>query len=496
MTNTKLAKARKYEEVYGGKIYEEERPLFHVTPKVGWMNDPNGFSYYKGEYHLFYQYHPYSTNWGPMHWGHVTTKDFIKWNWLPAAIAPEEDYDYAGCFSGSAVELPDGRHCLMYTGVQEWEEEDGHKEVRQIQCMAYGDGVDYVKYEGNPVLTSKDLPEGASLEDFRDPRIWYEEEEKCFYAVIGSRPADNSGSILLYRSEDSMHWDFVKVLAANNNQYGLMWECPDFFPLDGYQVLITSPQEMLARGLEFHNGNGNIYLVGTYDKENYEYHRQSVRTIDHGLDFYAPQTVKTPDGRRVMIGWMQSWEGSFWKEKGAKWYGMMTIPRELSLKDGKLIQKPVRELENYLVNPVTYRDVSVKTSLRLPEVKGRCLDMEVNIRPAGGELFQKFTMKIAEDMDFFTEISFDPRESILSIDRTYAGIRFDYMNRRDVPVRNQNGALKLRFVMDRFSVEIFVNDGEQTISAKINTRLTAEGISFGCDGMAVMDVVKRDFVIK
>ena len=161
--DTKLQQARKYEEVYGDRILERDRPLFHVVPRVGWMNDPNGFSVYKGEYHLFYQYYPYNTIWGPMHWGHVKTKDLVRWEWLPAAIAPDEEYDNAGCFSGSTVEMPDGRQLLMYTGVKERQREDGYIESRQMQCVAFGDGIDYEKYENNPVLTSADLPEGSVL---------------------------------------------------------------------------------------------------------------------------------------------------------------------------------------------------------------------------------------------------------------------------------------------------------------------------------------------
>ena len=125
--DSKLQQARNYEEIYGDRIPKAERPLFHVVPRIGWMNDPNGFSVYKGEYHLFYQYYPYNTSWGPMHWGHVKTKDLIRWEWLPAAIAPDAEYDNAGCFSGSAVEMPDGRQLLMYTGVKENQREDGRK---------------------------------------------------------------------------------------------------------------------------------------------------------------------------------------------------------------------------------------------------------------------------------------------------------------------------------------------------------------------------------
>ena len=118
MVSTQLQKARDFEAQYGPHIPAAERPAFHATPTIGWMNDPNGFSIYQGKCHLFYQYHPYSNEWGPMHWGHLTTEDFIHWERLPAALAPDQPCDAAGCFSGGAVELPDGRHLLMYTGVQ------------------------------------------------------------------------------------------------------------------------------------------------------------------------------------------------------------------------------------------------------------------------------------------------------------------------------------------------------------------------------------------
>ena len=243
-----LEKARKYEEEQGKQIKAEDRPAFHVSPYVGWMNDPNGFSYYQGEYHLFYQYYPYDTHWDSMHWGHVVSKDLLHWKYLPAALAPDEEYDKGGCFSGSAIELDDGRQLLMYTAVDHETLEDGSKRDIQTQAVAVGDGRDYVKYEKNPILTEKDLPEGASKVDFRDPKIW-KGKDGNFYCVIGSRPADGSGQILLYRSANGFDWKFVSILAENKKRFGKMWECPDFFELDGKHVLLTSPQDMLPEGL-------------------------------------------------------------------------------------------------------------------------------------------------------------------------------------------------------------------------------------------------------
>jgi len=328
MTSEALQKARDFEAQYGPHIPAGERPAFHVTPTIGWMNDPNGFSLYKGEYHLFYQYHPYSNEWGPMHWGHVKSRDLIRWERLPAALAPDCGYDAAGCFSGGAVEMPDGRQMLMYTGVQRGRDADGFIRDIQTQCIAIGDGVDYDKCELNPVLTGKDLPEGGSTVDFRDPKIW-REEAGTYYAVIGNRAADGSGAILLYSSGDGRKWAFVRTLDACHNQYGKMWECPDFFPLDGKQVLLTSPQEMQPVGLEFHAGNGTLCLIGSYDPKGAGFIRQNAQAIDYGLDFYAPQTLLTSDGRRVMVAWMQNWATAGAKPYHCRWFGQYKVPREL-----------------------------------------------------------------------------------------------------------------------------------------------------------------------
>ena len=129
MTSQTLREARKYEESSEKIIRKEDRPAFHLSARTGWMNDPNGFSYYNGKYHMFYQYHPYDANWGPMHWGHAVSDDLLHWEYLPAALAPDERYDKNGCFSGSAIELPDGKQLLMYTGVCKERQSDG--EIRE-----------------------------------------------------------------------------------------------------------------------------------------------------------------------------------------------------------------------------------------------------------------------------------------------------------------------------------------------------------------------------
>lgn len=172
MTSDKLRQARDYEHSAMSRISQNERPAFHITGNVGWINDPNGFSSFNGEYHLFYQYYPYKNVWGPMHWGHAKTRDFVRWERLPAALAPDMEFDKDGCFSGSAVETPDGKQLLMYTGVRQVIGPSGETEDRQTQCVAFGDGINYEKYAGNPVITGENVPEGGSIRDFRDPKLW------------------------------------------------------------------------------------------------------------------------------------------------------------------------------------------------------------------------------------------------------------------------------------------------------------------------------------
>ena len=493
MTSQTLREARKYEEASEKMIGRDFRPGFHLSVRIGWLNDPNGFSVYEGKYHLFYQYHPYSSSTGPMHWGHAVSTDLLHWEYLPAALAPDEFYDRDGCFSGSAVTLKDGRQLLMYTGVIRERQKNGGLCEVQTQCLAVGDGVDYEKYEGNPVLDEKDIPEGSSRFDFRDPKLW-RQEDGTYRCVVGNRSADGSGQILLYGSIDGFHWKFRKVLAANHNRFGSMWECPDFFSLDGKWVLLTSPQDMLPQDFEFHNGNGTLCLIGEYDRKTLTFSEQKQQSIDYGIDFYAPQTVLAPDGRRIMMGWMQNWDTSMPHSPYQKWLGQMSLPRELSVKNGRLYQKPIRELDDMRKNKVVHSNVILENgTIHLEGVRGRRIDMELSIRPGDPDsIYRKFAVRFAQNEEYLTSLSFRPYESVLKIDRKFSGSRRALIHQRRCKVSSREEELKLRIILDRFSAEVFVNDGEQVMTATFYTDPAADGISFFADGRVQMDVVKYD----
>lgn len=494
MISDKLQQARAYEKNAMSRISDAERPAFHITGSAGWINDPNGFSVYNGAYHLFFQYYPYKNVWGPMHWGHAKTNDFIHWEQLPVAMAPDMEYDKDGCFSGGAVQMPDGRHLLMYTGVRQIIGENGELEDRQTQCIAIGDGLNYEKVSRNPVIDGSSLPEGGSVRDFRDPKVWYDAEEKAYYTVVGNRPADGSGAILMYRSEDGIQWEYVTTVDACRNEYGRMWECPDFFPVDGEWVLAVSPQEMKQMGYEFHVGNGTMFLMGDFDRKTHTFTRKRVQAIDYGLDFYAPQSLETPDGRRVMIAWMQNWATCHSQPENVRWFGQMTLPRELKIVDGRMYQNPVRELEACRVNPVVHKNVAISDRTELEGVNGRILDMTVTVRPGDENGYRKFKMYFAKGDDCYSSVSFRPATGKVRMDRTFSGFGYDIVNNRSFLV-DAREEVKIRVVMDRFSVELFFNDGAQAATMTLYTPQECDGITFESEGNVLVDVEKYDLTL-
>ncbi len=491
MISKALEKAREYEKQGATTVPADQRPCFHVAAPIGWINDPNGFSEYQGWYHLFYQYHPYSTHWGPMHWGHVRTKDFMKWEQLPCAIAPDTDCDKDGCFSGSAVTMPDGRQMLMYTSVIRKEDEDGVVRDYQQQSVAFGDGTDYEKAEQNPVIGTDRIPEGNDRHDFRDPKVFWEKDK--LFCLVGNRSADGSGELLLYSSTDGINWEKETVVDKCRNEYGKMWECPDYFELDGKQVLIVSPQEMKSDGNEFHSGNGTVLFIGKKNSD-LSFTRENVQTVDFGMDFYAPQTLKTLDGRRVMIAWMQNWDTCNIGNEKRMIYGQMTLPRELSIRDGRVCQEPVKEIASYYGKKLVYEKTEIGSETELDSVRGRVVDLTVELDLKENPDMRWFKIKFCQSDKYFSYVKIDVSEGTIRFSRENSGVTHDIVSTREFDISAADGKYKLRLILDRYSAELFINDGVKTASAMIDTPLDADGISFSADKKAVADISMAELV--
>lgn len=322
-----------------------KRFQYHYEPEKGWMNDPNGLIEFQGQYHAFFQYNPYKPEWGPMHWGHAVSRDLLHWETLPVALAPDQPYeDDGGCFSGSAIEK-DGKLYLFYTSVS--------KAFGQVQSVAVSDdGVTFRKYEGNPIIRS--YPKDGSR-DFRDPKVSL--IDGTYYMVVGSYQ-NGKGRVLLYRSENLYRWDYVGIL-YESVEYNHVIECPDFFKLGDRYVLMYSKINYGTHATQF--------VIGDFDGKRLI--PTSYSTPEAGPQFYAPQTFEAKDGRRIMIGWFYNWGRAL--DEGADFAGALSIPRELTIRNGQICNFPVREAESLL----TREDACVQVREQTVILSGAALDM-------------------------------------------------------------------------------------------------------------------------
>nr|WP_237389541.1 glycoside hydrolase family 32 protein [Bacillus sp. USDA818B3_A] len=268
------------------KYKEKHRPQFHFSPEEKWMNDPNGMVFFNDEYHLFYQYHPFGTTWGPMHWGHAVSKDLIYWEQLPIALYPD---DHGAIFSGSAVVdwnntsgfFPEGPGLVaIYTSADNYPESD---RPRQRQSLAYSkdNGRTWVKYEGNPVLSD------LNITDYRDPKVFWHNETNKWVMVLAT-----GQSVTLYISANLKDWEFASEFGNKAGSHDGVWECPDLFqlPVDGNEnnqkwVMFVS----IGDNPQFKEGSRTQYFVGQFDGTTFvnDNPDEMVLWLDFGRDNYA-----------------------------------------------------------------------------------------------------------------------------------------------------------------------------------------------------------------
>lgn len=450
-----LDEANRFIETNKRNVDSRYRHHYHVMAPIGWINDPNGFVFFKGEYHLFFQHYPYDSSWGPMHWGHVKSKDLIHWEELPVALAPEHDYEKDGCFSGSAIEK-EGKLYLMYTGHAE---HDG--KIYQTQCIAVSeDGIHFEKSAHNPVISRETLANYGSIHDFRDPKVF--ERQGIYYSVIASKSEDNRGRILLFESQDLIEWQFSSVLLEGDKTQGIMWECPDLFHLDGKDVLIMSPIQIPKKGFEYDNISSTVAFIGMVNWETKQFDVQNYHEIDFGLDFYAPQTLEDDQGRRIMIAWMQMWDRTLpTHELGHLWAGAMTLPRELSIKENQLIQKPVSMVYDHLTVTQTLNDVRIeKSAVEWTDVvtDTTYLHLIAHLQEA-----EQLTIQFAKNSQNSLIIRYDKINEVLTLSRedfghSIIGREAEQLVGRKVHVPLRDNQLNLEIFRDTSSIELFAND--------------------------------------
>ena len=300
-----------------------EKLKYHYRPEKGWINDPNGLVYFNGYYHIFYQHAPnHEIPWQqPMHWGHARAKDFLNWEELPVALTPGDKYDGGGCWSGTAI-VKDEKLYLFYAAITE---------VSTVAVAVSEDGINFKKYEGNPVIKTYPSDGGP---DFRDPAVCKIDGQ--YYCVVASgNPEEKAGKLLLYKSEDLFNWDYMGVMRSwENCKYA---ECPSFMEAEDSLCLLTAsvcPLEgehfFTVMYGSFENGRFSVLNSGETDK---------------GPDQYAGQVFRDHLNRNLLITWIPGWKYAGYAEKNI---GCMSVPRELKITNGKITAFPIQELRHLL----------------------------------------------------------------------------------------------------------------------------------------------------
>ena len=431
-------------------INKIKEPAFHITGERGWINDPNGLIYYKSQYHAFFQHYPDDTKWGPMHWGHVVSDDLTNWRYLPIALKPGDDCDKNGCFSGSAI-VHDGKMWLMYTG---FIENQGGDSIRQVQCLA--ESTDGITFKKHGIVIGEDLlPDGYAPCDFRDPKVWSHND--CFWCIVAARKIDGRGRILLFKSKDLFSWEFVNDIFGKDSA-GTMIECPDYNEELGYMMFCEQFQPS-ENGVHL-NIHTCRWAIGKIDYSTGLFVENARGIVDYGFDMYAPQTFA---GKPAIIGWLNMWDRNVPSEKYG-FAGMLTVPRKVSIINGRLYQKPLVNCKEALKVQV-YDRFEDKVKNGVITIKSTDLEsLELKMR-SNGENYTSLTLKDGEWV-------FDRSKSGETI--TGAEKDADSLNGvRRMPFSG-NDKVTITIVMDEFSVEIF-EDG-RALSSTIYPPNDANGL--------------------
>lgn len=434
---------------------------YHLMPPVGLLNDPNGLIQFNGTYHVFFQWNPFETTHGKKAWGHYTSRDLINWTMEPAALVPDAWYDKNGCYSGSAIEH-DGKMYLFYTG----NVKDDEDRRSTYQCLAVSEDSIHFEKKG-PVLH---LPDGYTPH-FRDPKVW--KTDGGWLMILGAQNEEGHGEAVIAASENLVDWDFIGPIAGSNinglGDFGYMWECPDLFELDGRDILIVCPQGLEADGDKYHNLFQAGHFTGVFDSSMYTYSHGDFKELDRGFDFYAPQTFTDGSGRRILIAWMGITDDDEQDQPtiSRNWIHGLTIPRVLEMKGDRMMQNPVpelRELRDERVSHAVMLNPETSFHAGIEPLSEICMDFKNDITDG-------FEMVLRNDV----RVIYDGQRFIIER-RKFSG------EGREQRAFQLEQLANLRIFLDRSSVEIFVNGGEEVCSSRFFPEVDERNIELKARG--------------
>jgi beta-fructofuranosidase len=452
---------------------DPSRPRYHIAPPANWLNDPNGIIEWNGRYHVFYQYNPGGAMHGTIHWGHAVSDDLVRWEDEPVALTPSPDGpDRDGCWSGCAVD-DDGTPTIFYTG---------GRGMHQLPCRATATDPalrEWEKDPENPVIDEvpADVIGSEHWEaEFRDHCIWF--AEGLWHHLIGSGVRDVGGAVFYYTSTDLRDWEYVGPLLVGEGETGSMWECPELLDLGERDLLHVSNYEEV------------VYFLGEFRDD--EFHPDERGVLDYG-DFYAPQSLFEED-RSLTWGWLPEArdERAQWE---AGWSGALSLPRELSLEEGHLRQRPAPELEG-LRESHGHHEFDLDGKHRL-DMEGRQLELDLTIQREGADEIELVVLESPDGGERSTGSRSSSERSSDAVERTPIRITDEELivereesslddraatDAQRMPIGDLDDPLSLRIFVDGSVIEIFANERRCLTSRVYPTREDSTGVSLVAHG--------------
>ena len=435
------------------KIYrktDEYAPVYHLYVDKGWINDPCGCSVFRGEYHIFFQYHEQPSSEGPGKWYHMKSPDMLNWMDLGVCLSPESESEKNGCWTGSGIEIND-RHYLYYSMNQ-----DGRIPQQQPGIAYSEDGIKYRKLPCNPIITEATLDGHIEM---RDPKVF--KRENKFYMLQGSN-RKGKAEVVGYISEDGINWYYKGIFFSNEKWMGDMFECPDFFSINEKDFMILSPMNW--------EGHKNIIISGKADFEHFSFKCEKVVELDLGSDFYAAQSIPLKDGRVGIIGWLNKW-GKPHPEISCGWSGMLSCLRivHYDKNTGDIAFLPASELISLEKNHNDIWKTALgqgNKSIYRPNHLHKYIEMTYEIRKE--EFNANIHFQLQGEKDVPIEIIFNFGSDLVIVDKTRA---FEGDNSYSIiPVELLHKA-KMIILMDGSSLEIFLGNGSVLSERFYSTRV-------------------------
>lgn len=454
------------------------KPIYHIHPEFGLLNDPNGLAYFNGYYHLFHQWYPYGTTHGMKHWAHLKSKNLVEWTREEVALIPTEDYEAHGAYSGTSIEI-DNKLYLYYTGNIKLDKMNRSSN----RCLAIMDGYGNIqKHPSNALIEG--VPQGYTGH-VRDPKVFKKNDQ--YYMILGAQRLDETGTFIVYQSPNGIEWKLLGelILKNFNQEFGYMWECPDYAQIDGKDLLVFSPQGIEPQGEKYKNLFNVTYVIGKLDIENLTFEVESFDEFERGFDFYATQMFKGKEEQTLLLAWAGLGEFEYPTDEFG-WAHCLTFPREITIKDNKVIQFPAKELELLRLDGMSESGECQGFAL-LPN-ETNTYELNVTLKPNDANTFG-LNLAVSEEERLILE--FNQKEQTVTLDRSELKHQFveEFGTYRQADL-NIGEVLEIKVLMDNSIAEIFINNGEVAFTTRLFPLKTSTNIEIFSDGSMMYNYEK------